>query len=92
MAATNILTAIASRITPKNFFIAPRVALLIFLSRKPTDLRTIYITRRLTAIPTIILGIVYTDLNDMIVVRVPDPANIGKPSGTMLPELPRSGS
>ena len=28
----------------------------------------------------------------MIVVSVPDPANIGKPSGTILPELPRSGS
>ena len=43
---------------------------------------------KLTTIPAIILMLSYSDFRDIIVVKVPAPANKGNAIGTILPEPP----
>jgi len=82
-----IFTAIASRITPKNLRTTISPALPNIRSIHFNDRSTRKMITRLIRIPAMILYSPKFAFNDMIVVKVPDPAISGNAIGTTLPVL-----
>ena len=62
----------------------------IFRDNQSVDLRMKNMRIKLIVIPAIMVEVVYSTFNEIMVVNVPAPANIGKAIGTMLPEPPSS--
>lgn len=83
----NIFTAIAKRITPKNFLMTKIPDWPNNLSNKFKLFNAKNITIKLMKIPIMILYVLYNDLIDIIVVNVPEPAIIGNAIGTIEPDF-----
>ncbi len=62
----------------------------IFRDNQSVDLRMKNMRIKLMVIPAIMVEVLYSTFNEIIVVSVPAPANIGKAIGTILPEPPSS--
>ena len=83
----NIWIAIARSNIPKTFLNASVTDLGNFFSRNGVLLRTMKMTSRLMAMPTMISAVSNEERSDNIVVSVPAPASNGNAIGTILPEV-----